>query len=299
MTVTPAFDDRIFKVVFTYGDPPTQVTIDTQEGSDTNKPIGISAIGTMYVNPLQNECSIAIANLGPELRNQLLTQLTPFNLDQQRKKVELYVGRVSTGLTLIYAGDITDAQPSQPPDIVLNIKSKTNQWYKYDIISQSQNLTTPVSNIVKNAAQGMGLAPRFEATDKNVANYAYNGSRIKEIDHIADLGAYDVYTTGNTLVCKDRGKPLQNENIPISADSGMIGQPVPTEWGVRVVTMFSPGAIIGGGFTLDSKINPLLNGEYTTYKYGFQVSSRDVPFYTILEGTKRYDLYTNTALPNA
>ena len=61
----------------------------------------------------------------------------------------------------------------------------------------------------------------------------------------------------------------------------------------------TPGAIIGGSFELISKLDPLLNGTYTTYKYGFQLSSRDVPFYTILEGTKRYDLYTNTALPNA
>lgn len=294
--MTPAFDDRIFKVVFTYGT--TQVTIDTQTG-DTKKPIGITAIGTMYVNPLQSECTIAIANLGEDLRNQLLTQLTPFNLDQQRKRVDLYAGRVSTGLSLLYSGDITDATPSQPPDIVLTIKSQANQWFKYDVIAQAQNLTAPLSTIVNNAAQGMGLAPRFEATDKNVANYSYSGSRIKEIDHIADLGPYDVYTTGNSLVCKDKGKPLQGENIPISQDSGMIGKPMRTEWGVRVAAMFTPGAIIGGSFELVSKLDPLLNGTYTTYKYGFQLSSRDVPFYTILEGTKRYDLYTNTALPSA
>jgi hypothetical protein len=293
---TPAFDDRIVKVVFTYGE--TQVTIDTSTG-DPKKPASIAANGTMYVNPLQNECNLSIANLSADLRNQLLTQLTPWNFDQKRKTVALYAGRVSTGMFLLYQGDITECFATQPPDIYLNIKSKTNQFYKYDIIAQAQNITAPLSNIVNNAAAGMGLNARFEATDKQIANYSYTGSRIKEIDHISELGPYDVYTTGSLLVCKDAGVPLKNENHTISAATGMISTPQPTEWGVKVVTMLNPSIIIGGGFTLDSAVNPLLNGDYTIYKYGFQIATTDVPFYSILEGTKRYDLYTNTALPQA
>lgn len=292
-----AFDDRIFKVIFTYGE--TQVTIDTTTG-DTNNPPFITASGTMRANPLQNECSIQIANLSAELRNQLLTQLTPWNLNQERKSVQLFAGRVSTGFFLLYQGDITGCSASMPPDIILSIKSQANQWYKYDIIAQSQNVqNAAVSNIVQNAANGMGLTPRFEATDKQVSNYSYSGSRIKEIDNIAQLGSYDVYTTGNTLVCKDKGKPLAEASHTISAQTGMISTPQPTEYGARVVTLLTPGALIGGTFTLDSKINPLLNGDYTIYQYGFQIASRDAPFYTILDGTQHFDLYNNSALPQA
>jgi hypothetical protein len=293
---TVAFDDRIIQVVFTYGQ--TEVTIDTRDG-DPGRPIDISANGSLYVNPLQNECNITIANLSRDLRNQLQTQLTPFNLDQARKTVKLYAGRESTGLFLLYQGDITEGMSTQPPDIFTNIKSKTNQFYKYNIIAQAQNITAPLSQIVSNAASGMGLNARFEATDKQIANYSYTGAQIKEIDHISELGPYDVYTTGNTLVCKNKNVPLQNENHTVSMATGMIGQPQPTEWGCKVVTMLNPSIMIGGGFTLQSLINPLLDGDYTIYKYGFQIASRDVPFYSIMEGTKRYDLYTNTALPQA
>lgn len=289
--MSKAFDDRIYRLVFTYG--ATKVTIE-------DPMLAMTAIGSMYVNPLQCECALTVANLNADLRNQLLTQLTPFNMDQARKTVELYAGRESTGLFLLYKGDITECFASQPPDITLTIKSKVNQFWKYDVVSQSNTLaTTSVSNIVSNAAKGMNLTPRFEATDKQVSNYSYTGSRIKEIDHIADLGQYDVYTNGSTLVCKDKGKPLKNETHVISAKTGMIGQPQPTEWGVKVVTMLNPSVIIGGGFALDSKTNPLLNGDYTIYKYGFQIATRDVAWYTILEATKRYDLYMNspTALP--
>jgi hypothetical protein len=292
-----AFDDRIVKVVFTYGQ--TKVTIDTSTG-DTNNPIFISAQGSLRANPLQNSCSVQIGNLSPDLRNQLATQLTPWNLNQERKSMQLFAGRVSTGMFLLYQGDITDAQPSQPPDIIMNIRSQANQWYKYDIIAQSQNVqNAAVSDIVKNAAQGMGLTPHFEATDKLVSNYSYTGSRVKEINNIAQLGNYDVYTSNNMLVCKDKGKALENQNHTISAATGMIGQPTPTEFGARAVTLLTPGAIIGGSFTLNSVKNPLLNGDYTIYQYGFSIATRDIPFYTILDGTQHFDLYNNSAIPQS
>ena len=285
-----AFDNRIFKVIFTYGTD--QVTIDDAR-------LYIAAQGTKYVNAQQNELALQIANLGPTLRNQLLTQLTQFNYDQQRKSVELYAGRQSTGLFLLYQGDITECYPSQPPDIMLNIKSKACQFFKYDIIAQAQNLTTPLSNIINNAASGLGLTPRFEATDRPIVNYSYSGSRIKEIDHLNELGPFDVYNDNNLLVCKNRGQPLQNTGHVISASTGMIGQPLQTEWGVRVTTLLNPNIILGGQIRIDSKINPLMNGDYAIYKYGFQIASRDVPFYSLIEGTKYFDMYMNSGLPQA
>ncbi len=292
-----AFDNRLFKVVFLVGDE--QVTLSTIDAPVSARDMFIAAQGIKYMNPLQNELSLQIGNLSPDLRNKLATQLTPFNFDQRRKSVQLYAGRESTGLFLLYEGDITDARPSQPPDVTLNVQSKMGQWYKYDIMAQAQNLTAPLSQIVANAANGMGLTSRFEATDKLISNYSYNGSRMKEVDHIAELGAFDVYTDDKTLVCKDKRKPLKNTGSNISADTGMIGQPEPTEWGVRVTTLLTQDVILGGQFTLTSQINPLLNGTYTIYKLGFNIASRDVPFYSILEGTTRFDLYTGQALPQS
>jgi hypothetical protein len=292
-----AFDNRLFKVVFIIGDE--QVTLETVDLPVSARDLDIKAQGVKYINAMQNEMSLQIANLSPTLRNQLLTQVTPFNYDQKRKSVQLYAGRESTGLFLLYEGDITDARPSQPPDVVLNVKSKANQYWKYDIMAQAQNLNAPLSQIVSNAASGLGLTPRFEATDKLISNYSYSGARIKEVDHIGELGPYDVYTDDKHLVCKDKGKPLQNTDSTISADTGMIGQPEPTEWGVRVTTLLNQSVILGGQFTVDSEINPLMNGQYTTFKLGFNIASRDVPFYTILEGTKYFDQYTNQALPSS
>ena len=77
------FDDRLIKVIFTYGD--TQVEID---GTQAN----IYARGMRYADATQNECAVTISNLRRETRDRLATQLTPFNYDQARKSVKIFAG---------------------------------------------------------------------------------------------------------------------------------------------------------------------------------------------------------------
>jgi len=281
------FDNRIFKVVLSYGT--TELTLDG--GLD------ITAQGQKFANALQDECTITIDNLQKETRDQLATQLTPFNMNQQRKTVQLYAGRVSTGLALVYQGDIVDCITGQPPDIRVTIKSKTCQFFKNDILAQSANVNAPLSGIAGTVAQSMGLSTKFEATDKTIANYSYTGSSIKQVNKLAESGGVDAFVDGGTLVVKNKGQALNNVSHTLSKDTGMIGVPQYTEYGVRVTCLWSPSVQLGGGLSLISELNPLLNGDYTIYKLGFNLASRDNPFYSIIEASKFPVLYQNAVLP--
>lgn len=289
------FDDRIFRLEINWSTG--NLVLNAGEGSSTNGGLAISASGMKFANPLQDECNVSIANLSPQIRNQLLTQLTPFNYNQARKSLALYAGRVSTGLFLLYSGDITQCTPTQPPDITLNIACKTAQFYKFNILAQAQAITAPMSQIAAQVAQSMGLKIQFEATDKNIQNYSYTGSVEKQVKALSDLGAIDCFVDGGILVVKDRGRALLNVRYDINAKNGMIGTPEPTDWGVRVRTFLAPNTRVGGGITLVSEKNPLLNGAYTIYKLGFEVASRAEPFYSIFEATRYPELYYNAALP--
>jgi hypothetical protein len=277
--VMPQFDARIFSVVLSYGS--TQLTLDG--GLD------IRASGQKFTNALQDECTITISNLMRATRDQLATQLTPFNLNQARKSIAISAGRVSTGLFLLYQGDIVECTPSQPPNITLTIKSKTCQFYKYNIVAQAQNVTAPLSQIVKNVAASMGLGTRFEATDTTVNNYSFTGAAIKQVDKIGECGVVDAFIDGQTLVVKNKGVALENEVQAIGQNTGMVGVPELTEYGVRVRCLLSPSIKLGGAIQLTSVLNPLLNGLYTIYKLGFEVCSRDTAFYHIVEASK-YDI---------
>jgi len=281
------FDSRIFKVVFTYED--TQLTLD---GGLT-----ITASGMKYANALQNECQLTVSNLKKDTRDRLMTQLTPYNYDQKRKGIEVYAGRESTGLYLLYKGDITQCYPSQPPDIVLHIRSMALAWYKLNYVAQSYNVTTPLSKVVNGIGQTLGLSVKFLATDKNISNYSYSGCAAKEINHVAGMG-FQVYEDNGVLVCKDRSKGI-GDAIEVSQETGMVGIPELTEYGVKIKTMLNPNVSLGGKINLISNMNPLLNGEYTTYQIGFEIASRDTPFYSLIFASKYPILYGIANMPGA
>lgn len=289
------FDDRIVKLVFTYGDNQT-ATIDTSMG-DPKSPPFIVATGSKFVDVTQNECDIQVANLSRDLRNALATNLTPFDYNQKRKSVQIWAGRISTGLFLRYEGDIVSAVPSQPPDIIMSIRSRTMQFFKNDLVAQSYAVTAPLSQIAADVAKRLGVNLRFEATERNIANYAYTGSSAGQIQRLQKLGAIDAYVDDNTLVCKDKGVALQNTVYELSQAGGMIGQVELTEYGVRVKSLLSPDVKLGGILRLDSVQNPSLNGDYTIYRTGFDIATRDVQFYDVIEATKYPQMFWTASLP--
>lgn len=287
------FDDRIVKLVFTYGSE--TATIDTS--SDPKNPPFIVANGSKFVDVTQNECNIQVANLSRDLRNALATNLTPFDYNQARKSVQVWAGRVSTGLFLRYQGDIVSAVPTQPPDIIMNIRSRTMQFFKNDLVAQSYAVTAPLSQIAADVSKQLGLNLRFEATDRSIANYSYTGSATGQIQRLQKLGAVDAYVDDGTLVCKDKGVSLQNTVFELSQAGGMIGQVELTEYGIRVKSLLSPNVKLGGTLRLNSVQNPSLNGDYTIYRTGFEIATRDVAFYDIIEATKYPQMFWTASLP--
>lgn len=291
MTVA-IFDDRIVKVVFTFGQ--NQVTIDSS--SDPKNPPFIAASGTKNNDVTQNECTLQVGGLSRQLRNALATNLTMYDPDpgNARKSFELWAGRVSTGMFLRYKGDIVSGTPSQPPDVTMTFRSKTAQFWKYDILAQSYAIAAPMSQIAADIAKSMGLTLQFEANDKNIANYAYNGPAIGQVGKLMQFGNVDAYIDDGKLVCKNKGTALKDAKYVLSPDTGLIGQVELTEYGIRAKCLLTPNVQIGGTLALQSSQNPSLNGDYTIYRTGFQIATRDDPFYDIIEATR----YPNKLLGN-
>lgn len=289
------FDDRIVKVVFTIGDQTE--TLDSSTG-DPKKPPLIVASGVKYADATQNECTLMVGGLSRELRNALATNLTPFDYNQKRKSFQVWAGRASTGMFLRYEGDIISAVPSQPPNITMTIRSKTAQFFKQDVLAQSYAVAqVPMSQIAGDVAKSMGLNLQFEATDRNIQNYSYNGSSAKQVDKLNALGGMDAFVDDGKLICKNKGEALKNISHTLSAASGMIGQPELTEYGVRVKCMLSPNIQIGATLTLDSINNPSLNGDYTIYRTGFEITTRDISFYDVIEATRYPAMFFTATLP--
>lgn len=277
--MTSAFDDRLVKVSFDFGDK-------LRTYGNDNPDLAITASGCLFANPKEDECEIKISNLSKEVRDFLCSQTSPYVNPAVRKQITLSVGRMSYGTVDLYTGDIISATPSQPPDITLTIKAKTGNFLKTKLVKRAHGKAATLSAISKGVASDISASLKFQATDKNVGNYSFNGGSLKQLNKLGEAGTVDVFLHGNTLVVKDRAVPLLNSLRILSKDSGMIGIPEPTEFGVKVKFLLDNQTHIGGALQLKSQINPALNGNYAIYKLAFEVASRDTPFYYVAEAIR-------------
>lgn len=248
--------------------------------------LAISASGSKFANALQNEAEIRVSNLSKADREYLLTETSPFNQNRTPKRIVLDAGRRSIGASRVFVGDIFSCLPSQPPDIVLTFKSSTGQFQKGNILSRSQAGTASLSTIAKQVAGDLGLTLRFEATDKNIANYAFAGGALKQVDRLGEAGGVNAYVDDNMLIVKNYHVALSGEARVLSEASGMIGIPEITEQGVKVKYLFDTKTRLGGALTIDSKLNPAASGTYVIFKLNFELTNRDTPFYWIAEAKR-------------
>lgn len=246
----------------------------------------IVATGTKFANENENECEVKITNLDKPTRDYLLTETSPFNKNKSPKRIIIDAGRKSYGTNRIYVGDITSAKVSQPPDITITLKATTANDQKGNVVAKNQPGVTNLSTIARQVADDLGLSLLFQCKDKQLANYSFTGGSLKQVNKLGQAGGVSAYVDDNTLVMKDYGVPLANRVKILDMDTGMIGIPEITEKGIKVTYLIDNDTTLGGALDIRSKLNPAVNGVYNIYKLGFNIASRDTPFYFIAEASR-------------
>lgn len=264
----PALDPRLL-----------QVSVEVNNEIRTYSDIAISAMGTKYANPNQGECNITLTNLQREVTDFILTETSPFNFNRTPKRVTVEAGRQSSGLSLVYTGDIFRSSISQPPDAVLSLRALSSQFDKGTIVARDTAPLAQLSAIAQNVADDLGLSLTFEADDKQIANYTFTGSVLQQVGKLQDLASLDVFIDNDRLIVKNREQPLTGSVRPLDADSGMIGVPTFTETGARVTFFYDSQTALGGRLDIRSTQYPALTGQYVIYKLTYHLTNRDVPFY--------------------
>jgi predicted outer membrane repeat protein len=263
----------------------------------------ITVKGSKYANPIQNEAEIVISNLNAQTRNFILTETSPYNANYKIPKVvTIYAGRVSTGYTQVYVGDVTQSTITQPPDIRLTIKCCTGQFLKSQLCATTGAAKQKLSAISSQVAAQLGLKLNFQANDKLIGNYGFSGAQLKQIQKLGDAGAVSAYQDDNELVVKNLALPLPDSTTVVNLNTGMIGIPEITEQGIKVTFLYNNATKLGGAVQVTSQLNPAANGTYVIYKLEFDLTSRDNNFYLIAQCARFANVVTvngkNTVLGN-
>jgi len=268
----PTIDQRIVRI-----------SIEVDGEFKVYEELDIRARGQKTANPLQNTCDVDIVNLSAQTRNYLLTETSPFNANRSPKRLIVEAGRVGQGVTRLFYGEIISATPSQPPDIGLRLRAQTGNYAKTLVVARSGAAQQSLRSLAQRVATDLGVSLDFQATDKQIANYSFNGSALRQVDALEAAGGVDVYVDDQTLVVKNIAAPLTGRIRVLSQESGMVGIPEVTERGVKVRMLLDSNTVLGGTLDVTSKLNPALNGEYTIYGLDFEVASRSTPFYYVAD----------------
>jgi len=263
-----------------------RVTIDVDGQTKTYSDLGIVVRGQKVANSTENTCEVKISNLTAETRNYLLTETSPFNKDRKRKKIIIEAGRESFGTSKVFSGDIISASPSQPPDIGLTLKAQTGAFFKGKLVANTGKDLQKASEIAKLVAADTETTLDFDADDFMVTNYAYTGGALGQMDKLGDYQRVAAFIDDDVLVVTNAGKARQGRTRVLRADTGMIGIPEVSERGVKVKFLFDTETALGGQLSIESKLNPALNGNYLIYKLAFELATRDTPFYWAAEATR-------------
>lgn len=248
--------------------------------------LSITASGTKFANPNQGECTITVTNLQRQVRDFILTEGSPFNRNRTPKTVTIEAGRVSTGYSLVYTGNIFRSSVSQPPDQVVTIRALAGQFQKANIVANNLPGVVPLSRIAQRVATDLGYRLDFQATDRTLSDYAFTGSATQQVTKLDELPGINAFIDLNTLYIKNDTAPLSGRLRVLSPRTGLIGIPEVTEQGVKVTMLYDNQTVIGGAIDLESDLYPALNGRYVIYKLLFQLANRDTPFYLTAEARR-------------
>lgn len=254
--------------------------IQTYEG------LAVTATGIKYANANQNECEVKITNLAKATRDYLLTETSPFNKIKTAKKLIVEAGRKSTGTSVVFVGDICSVCATQPPDISLTIRCATGDYSKGMIVQRTQPGLCSLQRIASQVASDLGLRLVFQCQDKQIANYCFTGGALRQVDQLAAAGGINAYVDDKALILKNYGKPRSGSTRVLNLETGMIGVPEFTERGIKVKMLYDNQTTLGSGLQVTSQMNPAANGLYAIYKLGFELASRDTPFYLVAEASR-------------
>lgn len=239
----------------------------------------IRVTGTKHASPLQNECTVTINGLNVRTRNYLLTETSPFNANRTPKRLTVEVGRESTGIFLIYVGDIIGANVGTAPDVELTLRAKTNNANMGKVVTFNAGPMARLSVIAQQVADSNDLRLEFEATDKNIANYSFSGVASRQVARLAEAGNVRAYIDDRTLYVTDASLPVAGRRRILNINSGMVDIPQPTENGIQVSYLIDGESDLGGQLTVESIMNESLNGDYVIDQLKFDASNHDDAFF--------------------
>lgn len=242
-----------------------------------------------YLSVTMNEATIDIWNLPKEDIEYLTTFTSQWIAFDKRKRIRIYGGYKDTNVALLFDGDITEAIPTNPPDICLHCKAYTGHYGNSTIISKSIVEPISVKDALKQASEWIGKEINdYTTTNKKLNGFYYTGSATQLLNQLNNIPDITCYEEDGAICAIDTKKPnIGKETRQINSQSGMIGIPQPDALGIRVNILLDPNIRLGQTIEIKSEAIPACNGLYWIYEFTHKGHLRGTDFYTEISARRK------------
>lgn len=253
---------------------PTQPTNTTQPTTIMIPP-GLMAQARITFAGLPSSAALqaTIWGLTPAIMNQLNTLSSIFQM-QQSNLITIFASNADgTNKSIAYKGGILNCTPdfNRQPETPINIQA----YAALDIATlpskpKSYEGSSDINVMIKTIAAEVGYNTEFNNVSGISLSRSYlDGSPRDQIGIInravKDRGVSVEFVENNTIAVWYTSQGRPNKPVPVlSTDTGMIGYPTYTGFGIDVRTIYNPNIIQGGLVQVKSTL-PAASGLFAVY----------------------------------
>lgn len=248
-------------------------------------------------NGVPADGSIDIYNLNREDMEFLSTSAATWMTD--RSLIQLYAG-YEDNVKLIYGGAIVRAPTQGYPDTTLHVSCLTGlEWMTTNIDVRKSNikmmdLVDYVSSVTGYPINIPGSVRRSnEMLNKTIKNFSFSGSVHNLVDKVQRmLGGFSLDGKSVLLSVYNDNTFVWNPAVTTGGDilsindqSGMIGIPELTDFGISVKMLLNPDVHAGDIVHIESRRVPRATGDYFVTEIHHHGELRSTQWYTTLRCT--------------
>lgn len=213
------------------------------------------------------KASIQIGGLTVDEMSQLTT-LAFRPLEARHNKIAIFAGDFMRGLSCIFAGEIYTAFAdfNKSPDPVFKIECICGYYPNLLAVGPlTIKGDAPVSDLISQQAKLAGYQFENQGVTTRLKNAVFNGSPVQKIKAMAKQAGAQVIIDDDRVLLLQKDKERQGSRILISAQTGMLGYPSFSTFGIEVDTLFNPDYRMFGVVEVQS-IVPKASGAWKIIK---------------------------------
>lgn len=257
---------------FTQKNIEVRITLDANSfgGKGTEKLISglpVSVRVTKITGAQASNAQISVSGMAYEDMAQLTT-LAFRPLENRNNKIAIYAGDDVEGLSLIFAGEIYTAYAdfNSSPVPKFEIEALCGMYGNLKAVGpQTVATNVPVSKLIEQQAKEIGYAFRNEGVTTQITNAIFNGSPVQKMKAMAKHVGADIIIEDNSVLLLPKNVSRKGSPIFISAQSGMIGYPSFSGFGLEVKTIFNPAYLVKSDIEVQSVV-PKASGRWRIEK---------------------------------